>query len=288
MIGGFARARLMEGLSVRLTTTVIAILLTIFILSSCTEKALEPRLGDSVKIKYGNTAYIADEGLSIEFSGPVDDSRCPLRLDCLWPGEIKVHFQVQQEGLPLALTNAVRGVSDWTSRPAYYHDYKISVLAVDPYPIETNDIPDEIRVATIRVEKINPGDSSSRDIGFIRFSSNPPEDLRKDAFNLVNASIQDDILTLAVRYGGGCSEHDFYLYMDPPVFMESNPVQANLYLRHDGNGDACDALLSENLKFDIRLMAEIYRHQYSRLDDIILNIYDYSQDSYIPITYSPE
>lgn len=266
---------------------IITLLLIGTLFSGCTEKSVESRLGDTVEIKYGNTAYITDGNLSIEFSGEVNDSRCPLKLDCFWPGEIEVWFKITQDGMAPAFADAILGVSDMVSKPAYYGDYKITLLEVIPYPIETNDIPDEIRVATIRVDKIDYSDTRGARIGVIHFSGNPPQDLIRDAFDLMGVSILDDTLTVFVRYGGGCVDHDFILYMDPPEFMESNPVQANLYLRHYGYDDPCDALVSDKAGFNIRAIGELYEEQYGQFDDIILNIYDYSLESFIRVTYSP-
>lgn len=267
---------------------IITLLLMGLLLSGCTENIVDSRLGEAAEIKYGNSIYITDEGLNIEFSGEVDDSRCPLKLNCLWPGEVEVRFRIQKNGLPPTLCNAILGVSDMVSKPAYYDDYKITLLAVTPYPIETNDIPNEIRVATIRVDKIDFGDTSAQMIRMVHFSTNPPEILLRDNFELSGVSILDDTLTMFVRYGGGCFEHDFGLYMDPPEFMESNPAQADIYLRHYGNDDPCDALVSDQIRFNIRPIAELYERQYGQLDDIILNVYDYSQDAYLMIKYSPQ
>ena len=106
-----------------------------------------------------------------------------------------------------------------------------------------------------------------------------PDSLQLDAFALDSAAIQGNILTLTVSYSGGCAEHEFALYMSPSVFMESNPVQANLYLWHNANGDLCEAYLNKKISFDISKIADNYRNAYhSRAGVVRLNIYEYYED----------
>jgi len=83
---------------------------------------------------------------------------------------------------------------------------------------------------------------------------------------------------LSITYSGGCNEHEFSLYMSPAAFLESYPVQVNLYLKHNGNDDACDALISEEVSFNLRLIAEWYKISYGHYDEIIINVFDYFED----------
>jgi hypothetical protein len=65
--------------------------------------------------------------------------------------------------------------------------------------------------------------------------------------------VQDQTLILNVSYSGGCEEHSFDLYFNG-MYAKSLPVQANLQLYHQGNGDACRKLEMKELKFDISEM----------------------------------
>ena len=78
--------------------------------------------------------------------------------------------------------------------------------------------------------------------------------------------------------------------MSPAAFLESNPVQANLFLRHDDKNDACDAYITTEVSFDLTPLAELYQQFYGRKDEIILNVFDYFQDqpgTYLTTRYSP-
>ncbi len=75
-----------------------------------------------------------------------------------------------------------------------------------------------------------------------------------DGFTLGDVSIENNTLTVVASYGGGCESHDFRLYWDGSV-LESFPAQAHLTLIHNGNGDACEAFITEELQFDLSEVA---------------------------------
>jgi hypothetical protein len=77
-----------------------------------------------------------------------------------------------------------------------------------------------------------------------------------------------------VRYGGGCGFAQFELFGDG-MFMESNPVQANILLSFK-NEDSCKALLTAELEFDLSKLATLYRNSYQTpTGTIILRIRDF-------------
>lgn len=71
-----------------------------------------------------------------------------------------------------------------------------------------------------------------------------------DLFNITNAFVWENTLTVDVLYGGGCQKHDFILAWDGST-LESAPVQIPLCLIHDNNQDNCRALVRETLQFDL-------------------------------------
>jgi len=116
----------------------------------------------------------------------------------------------------------------------------------------------------------------------------PPESIQLDPFGLEGIKIAGDNITLTVTYSGGCMEHEFSLYMSPATFLESYPVQANLYLRHNGNGDACEALINKKVSFNLRPVAELYKSLYGQYDEMIINVADYKSTNTISARYFPE
>jgi len=131
--------------------------------------------------------------------------------------------------------------------------------------------------------------NSCLDVSHVVIITNrPPNFIQLDPFDLENIEIAGDTITLNIAYSGGCKDHSFSLYMSPAAFLESYPVQANLYLRHNSNGDACEAFISESAFFNIRPIAELYKTAYGEYDEIILNVYEYKSNNKMSVSYFPD
>lgn len=72
-----------------------------------------------------------------------------------------------------------------------------------------------------------------------------------DSFNIENAEIVGDSLIVDVSYGGGCQLHVFSLY-STGSYLKSLPLQMELTLNHQSNGDMCRAFLRNRIAFDIK------------------------------------
>ncbi|NOG47772.1 MAG: hypothetical protein HND50_21215 [Calditrichaeota bacterium] len=96
-------------------------------------------------------------------------------------------------------------------------------------------------------------------------------DLKGDPVQLNSVSISDDILSLSVSYSGGCEEHEFGLFAGK-AFMKSNPVQAQVILAHDGNGDSCEAWITETLNFNLSPIKKVYQNSYGASGSMYLRI----------------
>jgi flagellar basal body L-ring protein FlgH len=71
-----------------------------------------------------------------------------------------------------------------------------------------------------------------------------------EAFEILKSSIEGDVLTVTVQYGGGCEEHKFSVY-STGAYMKSMPPKLNLYMEHNGNEDPCRALIQKDIKFNL-------------------------------------
>lgn len=93
-------------------------------------------------------------------------------------------------------------------------------------------------------------------------SCDDADELADDPYDLQGASyVGGDELEIEVHYGGGCEEHEWALCWDGE-FMESEPVQARLDLRHDDRDDPCRAYLHDTLTFDLAELREAYEEAY--------------------------
>ena len=85
--------------------------------------------------------------------------------------------------------------------------------------------------------------------------------LADDDYVLNSAAIAGDTLTASVSYSGGCRTHVFTLVVGAS-FVESSPVSLPADLRHDGNGDSCEAFPTESYAFDLTVVKTRYRDAY--------------------------
>ena len=82
-----------------------------------------------------------------------------------------------------------------------------------------------------------------------------------DPYVVNSAALDGDRLTIEVSFAGGCRNHAFTLVISKS-FRESDPVQLPALLAHEGNGDSCEAWLTETHVFDLSLIRTRYRQFY--------------------------
>ncbi|MDA0682826.1 MAG: hypothetical protein O2797_02355 [Bacteroidetes bacterium] len=80
-------------------------------------------------------------------------------------------------------------------------------------------------------------------------------ELQGDAFAIKSARFIGNQLEMNVYFSGGCADHDFRLYAAEAV-TRSIPPQLSVYAVHDGNGDLCEAWLTETLLIDASPLVE--------------------------------
>ena len=107
-----------------------------------------------------------------------------------------------------------------------------------------------------------PDDSSTA--GNVVFS---PGDVRSttrwgtDGYELNAAAVSGDTLAVSLSYSGGCRMHRFTL-VAAEVFMESDPVQLEVAIAHDADGDPCEAYPTEDYHFILDPIKARYKASY--------------------------
>jgi hypothetical protein len=116
---------------------------------SDTETSITASLGQAFDIKVGQVASISSQQLSLTFLSVSQDSRCPKGVNCVWEGNGKVNIQLTSQGQ----TSDTIELNTATSLPseATYLSYKISLLDLQPYPLEGSTIQQAEYRATVRV-----------------------------------------------------------------------------------------------------------------------------------------
>ncbi|MBX2804305.1 MAG: hypothetical protein KTR31_41975 [Myxococcales bacterium] len=83
-----------------------------------------------------------------------------------------------------------------------------------------------------------------------------------DPMEIGSVTVEGDELVVEVSFSGGCNEHDVVLCWPDQSFMESFPVQVQLELFHEDNGDKCDAYLTEDRRLSLLPLAEAHEDAY--------------------------
>jgi hypothetical protein len=106
----------------------------------------------------------------------------------------------------------------------------------------------------------------------VMFDDRSDVQIHMDPLEIASAKVMGNTLVLEVSYGGGCKQHEFRLY-GSKGFLESYPVQAMIWLSHDADGDMCEALIREQLMFNLTPLKIEYKRGYSDNGPVILRIY---------------
>ena len=120
---------------------IIAVVCFALILSSCTANGVvEGHLNEEFSLHIGQTAYIADENLKIEFVEVIGDSRCPRGVTCVWAGEVSCMMEITYMESLHRLLLTQPGLTNEPSTETF-KKFQIT-FHVEPYPEAGKDIPE--------------------------------------------------------------------------------------------------------------------------------------------------
>lgn len=71
-----------------------------------------------------------------------------------------------------------------------------------------------------------------------------------------SVKLVEDQLIFNIVYNGGCKPHTFKLIADSSV-SSTTPIQTNLFLVHENNGDNCVDEIKKELVFDIKRLKNL-------------------------------
>jgi len=230
-----------------------------------------------VELSFGESVQLSN-GLVVSFEDVTHDSRCPSDAICFWPGMSQMMIKVTTTGNdPVDIFPAKINGDEHSSKQlaGFAFGFRIELVGISPYPA-TSQIPQKEDYV---INLLIGSNDSYTYIPKVIATDTSPSELTLDPFDLAELEMQADTLSIRLFYSGGCNEHDFDLYWSPPTFMESEPVQVNLIIRHEDYDDACEAYLSRWLKFDLTPIRESYIGSYSPTGKVILNVYDYFEET---------
>lgn len=134
----------------------------------------------------------------------------------------------------------------------------------------------------------NPVAPEWEDAPVVQIVDRDSAEWKRDSFKLDTMVVDGDSIRITVTYGGGCQDHTFALFMSP-LIIQTNPAQVELYLRHDGHGDACFALITEAVAFNITPIRDYLKPHYGgEVEDVLLDLYRFEQDEFVQVLYPAE
>jgi hypothetical protein len=85
-----------------------------------------------------------------------------------------------------------------------------------------------------------------------------PSDWPRAPLAIQNPVVSGDVLSVSVSFSGGCREHEIQA-VAWGGWMQSSPPQVRVFLAHDDHGDACEAWITEALRFGLGPLKDAYR-----------------------------
>lgn len=111
----------------KIRSVVLAVLsiLLIFIIPACSTRNIYTNPGEEFYLKFGQTASIQGEDMTIKFTQVVSDSRCPSGVQCVWQGEVTCLLEINYQGSTYSKTLTQSGLTSDLAK-AEFQNYQIS------------------------------------------------------------------------------------------------------------------------------------------------------------------
>ena len=131
--------------------TRLAAILTLLALAGCgtapAAKSQAVDLGAEATLAPGATASVNTTQFKVRFVAVTEDSRCPRDVTCIWAGQVKVQFEVQEATKSASPVELLEGGNSVVGT------YRVTLVRVEPAPRSTARIVPQDYRATIVVEK---------------------------------------------------------------------------------------------------------------------------------------
>ncbi|MBX2874488.1 MAG: hypothetical protein KTR30_20365 [Saprospiraceae bacterium] len=105
-------------------------------------------------LQFAETNQSTEDNITVNFFEVLSDSRCPSEVECFWEGEssVKINFSIDGSNTPLTLsTHKQMGQGPQTDT---LQNYIIRLLEVSPYPVGTEQIPNEDYEIRLQIDEL--------------------------------------------------------------------------------------------------------------------------------------
>ena len=218
----------------------------------------------TVFLKYNQKAIVNSE-LTIHFEGVAGDSRCPMDANCVWAGDGEINLNLSKE-------NESKDISLHTTLDPKLYDfagYRIELKTLNPYPKSTEIIKQEDYNVELMIR--HSESDTIKPVLLINEENNSL--VEHDLLNVNKVQLDKDLLAFEVSYSGGCETHEIDLLAYKSI-QKSNPAQVTVMLSHNSNKDACEAMITKEVKFDLSELKEYLKKNYNIQDKVVLLLFD--------------
>lgn len=114
--------------------TIFTVMLTLILLSQIAHSATLPNvvsLGHEFTLKQGKRVNVRGTKLKIRFVSVVEDSRCPIGVQCVWQGNAKANLELTGVG---RMRSHIRLNTGIEPKEGQYSDYTVRLVKLTPEP----------------------------------------------------------------------------------------------------------------------------------------------------------
>jgi hypothetical protein len=127
-----------DGIEAGTALRALVLLVAVAAAASCGgDPGAPPGLDREIRVRHGEQVYLSDSALAIAFADVVSDSRCPVDVECAWPGEATITLRLTRTGTPLA--EAQLTVPSADRHRTSYAGYDVALLNLEPHPTVGDD-----------------------------------------------------------------------------------------------------------------------------------------------------
>jgi len=129
---------------------VCAVVLSACFVWSCSGDPTGPEVGESFALAPGESVTLELDGIGVRFMRVVEDSRCPLKVQCVWAGDAAVVIELAPQ-VGDAAEHTLH--TNMGQKSIVLGRYELSLLELSPYPDEPRSISPEDYRATLVVQE---------------------------------------------------------------------------------------------------------------------------------------
>ncbi len=260
------------------------VLLATALIWSCSHSPVAQNTGEAaagavIRLNLGQSVSFDQGQGKLTFEEVISDDRCPRDMACatFLHGNAVIRLTLTRNGeQPVTMMDTIWGLNGLINghyRSHHRSGYLTTVLLLSPdSPSAIDQSGYSVALQVLRREQSAMGAEP------VLLSALVLADIAVNSFDLKSVTVSGDTLLPYLRHGGGCEQHFYYMFANPNGFIKTDPPQIDLYLRHYGNADLCEAYLAVTAKIDLTPLADRYRDQFGGGGELQLNVFDYLPD----------